>query len=226
MSGSIKLGPLAHELFAVQQQVAAMGDLAEIQFARAIQALLAGDLGAAGSVAADEPRMDAFEVAIDRDLVSILARRQPAARDLRLLLGLSKTVTYLERIGDEADRIALRVTRLPKPLRSRVSFAEIQSDASVAGMLLRSALKALQQRDTELARAVYHDAKGASKNYEGLARKLMTYMATDMRLITGCLELLAIAKAVERVGGHARSLAQAVVYMVEGEDVRELMLGL
>ena len=167
--------------------------------------------------------MNAMEVEIDRDLSSIIARRQPTARDLRLLIAVSKTIANLERVGDEAARIARTVQRLinsgmSSRLRLPVSDLVFESDLAIA--LLRKSLDAFARLDVECALEVLRQDDAIDQEFDGLMRKLITYMMEDPRTISSSIDLVFVAKAIERVGDHAKNLAEAIIYIVKGTDVR------
>ncbi len=176
------------ELNAVSSRVMELGGMVESQIQQAVYALQEFDAEAAERVSETEHRVNAMEIEIDRELSSIIARRQPTARDLRLLIAISKTTANLERVGDEANKIARMVKSI------------IESGAA----------RALPSSDLRIA------ADMAS----GLLRKLITYMMEDPRMISSSIDLIFVAKAIERVGDHAKNLAEAIIYVVKGTDVR------
>jgi phosphate transport system protein len=164
-----------------------------------------------------------MEVEIDRDLSAIIARRQPTARDLRLLIAISKTIANLERVGDEAARIARTVQRLINTgvsSRLRLPVADISFEADLAIAQLRKALDAFARLDTAQALEVLRADDQIDQEFDGLLRKLITYMMEDPRTISSSIDLVFVAKAIERVGDHAKNLSEAVIYVVKGTDVR------
>jgi phosphate transport system protein len=163
-----------------------------------------------------------MEVEIDRDLSGIIARRQPTARDLRLLIAISKIIANLERVGDEAARIARVVQRLAAvgmPGR-RLPVGDLQFECDLAVAQLRKSLDAFARLDTRMALEVLKHDDQIDQEFEGMMRKLITYMMEDPRTISSSIDLVFVAKAVERVGDHAKNLAEAVIYIVKGADVR------
>jgi phosphate transport system protein len=209
------------ELNALCAQVLQMGGLIEQQLANAIYALSHQDLRLADEVIEREARVNAHEVEIDRDCGTVIAKRQPAASDLRLLLAISKSTTNLERAGDEAVRIArltkhLAVSGLPRGM----AFSDLRLAADLAGKLLRRALDAFARLDTEAAREILRDDAQIDNEFEGFVRKLITYVMEDPRTIGSALDLLFVAKAIERIGDHAKNIAEMVVYIVKGTDIR------
>jgi phosphate transport system protein len=170
-----------------------------------------------------EETVNAAEVEIDRDLSRILAGRQPTARDLRLLIAISKSIANLERVGDEAARIARTVQRListgmSSRLRLPVEDLKFESDLAVA--LLRKALDAFARLDVDKALEVLKQDDQIDQEFEGLMRKLITFMMEDPRTISSSIDLVFVAKAIERVGDHAKNLAEQIIYIVKGTDVR------
>ena len=210
------------ELSGVSTRVLEMGGLVESQVSRAITALVSIEADLAGQVLRDEERVNRMEVEIDRDLSGIIARRQPTARDLRLLIAISKIIANLERVGDEAARIARVVQRLAAvgmPGR-RLPVGDLQFECDLAVAQLRKSLDAFARLDTRMALEVLKHDDQIDQEFEGMMRKLITYMMEDPRTISSSIDLVFVAKAVERVGDHAKNLAEAVIYIVKGADVR------
>ena len=171
----------------------------------------------------DEARVNQMEIEIDRDLSGIIARRQPTARDLRLLIAVSKTIANLERIGDEAARIARTVQRLLTSgvsTRLRVPVSDLTFECELATRQLRKVLDAFARLDVEAAVEVLRHDDQIDQEFDGLLRKLITYMMEDPRTISSSIDLVFVAKAIERVGDHAKNLAEAIIYVVKGTDVR------
>lgn len=209
------------DLNLLSSKVLEMGGLIEAQITRAMQALNAFDAEIADQVIAAEETVNTMEVAIDEECSNIIARRQPAARDLRLLLAISKTITNLERAGDEAEKIAKRVKRLMEDGMSRtVNIAEIKLSGEMAVSILRRALDAFARLDTVAAAQIVRDDKAIDEEFRAFVRKLVTYMMEDPRTISAGLEYLTIAKAIERIGDHAKNIAEFIIYIVKGTDVR------
>ena len=174
---------------------------------------------------AREGRVNAMEVEIDKDLSTIIARRQPTARDLRLLIAISKSIANLERVGDEAARIARTAQRLVSggvSSRLRVPMSDLAYEAELATTQLRKALDAFARLDVERALDVLKHDDEIDKEFDGLLRKLITYMMEDPRTISSSIDLVFVAKAIERVGDHAKNLAEVVIYIVKGQDVRHV----
>jgi phosphate transport system protein len=211
------------ELSGISSRVLEMGGLVESQVAQAVAALANFGIDAAAQVLATEERVNQMEMEIDRDLSAIIARRQPTARDLRLLIAISKAIANLERVGDEAARIARMVQRIVDAgLSSRMKLPvdDIGFEANLAIAQLRKSLDAFARLDTNQALAVLKDDNQIDQEFDGLLRKLITYMMEDPRTISSAIDLVFVAKAIERVGDHAKNLAEAVIYIVKGTDVR------
>ncbi|HOW47879.1 MAG TPA: phosphate signaling complex protein PhoU [Rubrivivax sp.] len=211
------------ELGVVSTRVLEMGGMAEAQVAQALGALAQLDGEAAAGVLAQEARINQMEVRIDADLWLIVARRQPTARDLRLLVAVSKAIANLERVGDEAARIARTVQRLldnGMSTRLRTPMDDLQFAGRLAVAQLRKALDAFARLDTEAALEVLRQDDQIDREFDGLLRNLITFMMEDPRTISASIDLIFVAKAIERVGDHAKNLAEATIYVVKGEDVR------
>ena len=211
------------ELSGISTRVLEMGGLVESQVAQAMYALANFSSEIAAQVIAQEDRVNQMEVDIDRDLSSIIARRQPTARDLRLLIAVSKTIGNLERVGDEAARVARTVQRLVNTgvsSRLRLPVSDVGFEATLATTLLRKALDAFARLDVERAIEVIRQDDQIDQEFEGLMRKLITFMMEDPRTISSSIDLVFVAKAIERVGDHAKNLAEQIIYVVKGTDVR------
>lgn len=209
------------ELTAVSTRVLELGGLVESQIRQAILALSHFSVDVANEVVANEARVNAMEVEIDHDLSSIIARRQPTARDLRLLIAISKTTANLERAGDEAAKIARMVLSIinsgaPRNLPS----LELRVAADLASNLLNKALDAFARLDVHAALDILKEDDAIDREFGGFVRKLITFMMEDPRTISPSLDLLFLAKAIERVGDHAKNIAEFIIYVVKGADVR------
>ena len=211
------------ELTAVSTRVMEMGGLVESQIRTAVYALAQFSSEAATQVMEAESRVNAMEVEIDHDLSTIIARRQPTAVDLRLLIAISKTIANLERVGDEAARIARTVQRLISTgvsSRLRLPVGDLTFEADLAIAQLRKALDAFARLDTARALEVLKQDDQIDQEFDGLMRKLITYMMEDPRTISASIDLIFVAKAIERIGDHAKNLSEAIIYVVQGTDVR------
>jgi phosphate transport system protein len=209
------------ELSAVSTRVMELGGLVESQIHQAIYALSQFNIEAADQVTATEAKVNAMEVEIDRELSSIIARRQPTARDLRLLIAISKATANLERVGDEAEKIARMVRSIIHSGASRsLPSLELRVASDLASGLLRKSLDAFARLDTSAAVAILKEDDLIDREFDGFVRKLITYMMEDPRTISPSLDLLFLAKAIERIGDHAKNIAELIIYIVKGADVR------
>ncbi len=211
------------ELSGISSRVLEMGGLVESQVVQALFALTQFNGEIASQVLREEERVNQMEIEIDRDLSAIIARRQPTARDLRLLIAISKAIANLERVGDEAARIARTVQRLINTgvsSRLRLPVADLGFEAELAIAQLRKSLDAFARLDTARALEVLKQDDQIDQEFDGLLRKLITYMMEDPRTISSSIDLIFVAKAIERVGDHAKNLAEAIIYVVKGTDVR------
>ena len=215
------------ELSGISTRVLEMGGMVESQVAQAIYALVNFSGETATQILEQELRVNQMEVEIDGDLSTIIARRQPTARDLRLLIAVSKTIGNLERVGDEAARIARTVQRLMNSgmtNRMRLPIGDVSFEAELATTSLRKALNAFARLDASEALSVIKQDNAIDAEFDGLMRKLVTYMMEDPRTISASIDLVFVAKAIERVGDHAKNLAEQVIYIVKGADVRHTPL--
>jgi len=209
------------ELSGISNQVMHMGGLAESQVAQAIYALTKLSAETAERVVVNEAKVNQLEMQIDFELSTIIARRQPTAVDLRLLVAISKMIANLERVGDEAARIARTVTRLiDSGISSRLPIGDLAYEADLAIAQLRKALDAFARMDVSRALEVLKHDDEIDQEFDGLMRKLITFMMEDPRTISSCIDLVFVAKAIERVGDHAKNLAEVTIYVVHGTDVR------
>ena len=214
------------ELTSVSSRVLELGGLVESQTRHAVYALAKFSSDVADQVIATEKQVNSLEVEIDRELSSIIARRQPTARDLRLLIAISKIIANLERVGDEAARIARIVQRLAAvgmPGR-RLPVGDLQFECDLAVAQLRKSLDAFARLDTRMALEVLKHDDQIDQEFEGMMRKLITYMMEDPRTISPSLNLLFLAKSLERVGDHAKNIAEQIIFVVKGADVRHTAL--
>jgi len=206
----------------VRNRVLAMGGLVEQQLADAIRALALGDTHLAENVITGDYKINAAEVAIDDECVQILARRQPAASDLRLIIAIIKTITDLERIGDEAERIARMTINLAKAGGSdnRAPYYHIERLGDQVKHMLHDALDAFARMDAEAAVAVWREDRKADQEYGDITRQLITLMMADSQAIPKALDILWSARALERIGDRSRNICEYVIYLVHGKDVR------
>ncbi|MDX1589669.1 MAG: phosphate signaling complex protein PhoU [Oleiphilaceae bacterium] len=209
------------ELNELKNHLMVMGGLVEQQVADAIEALMEGDTEKAMEVRRRDKEVDKLELTIDDEAVHVIARRQPAASDLRLVMSVVKMVADLERIGDEAKKIAKLTIEMGDDVRSnRRSFVEVRNIALHVRSMIRDALDAFTRLDTAQALAVMREDDDVDEEYKSATRALMTHMMEDPRSISGCLNQMWVLRSLERVGDHADNLAEHVIFMVEGTDVR------
>jgi phosphate transport system protein len=212
----------ASELNTVSSRVMEMGGMVESQLRFAMHAHSQFASESALRVIEIEDQVNGLEVEIDRELSSIIARRQPTARDLRLLMAISKTTANLERVGDESTKIARMVLSIIEKsggVRTLPS-SELRVASELAAGLLRKALDAFARLDTAAAVGILKEDNLIDKEFDGFVRKLITYMMEDPRTISASLDLLFLAKAIERIGDHAKNIAEFIIYVVKGADVR------
>ena len=209
------------ELAGVSSRVLELGGLVESQIRHAVYALSQFSVEVADQVIATEKQVNAMEVEIDRELSSIIARRQPTARDLRLLMAISKIIANLERAGDESERIARMVKLIvDQGITRSLPATELRVAADLASGLLRKALDAFARLDVKTALTILKEDDLIAAEFDGFLRKLVTYMMEDPRTISASLDLLFVAKAIERIGDHAKNIAEFIIYVVKGADVR------
>ncbi|MBK8569255.1 MAG: phosphate signaling complex protein PhoU [Nitrosomonadales bacterium] len=211
------------DLDTVRAQVLQMGGLVESQIQLAIEALISDDVPSMNRVINDDHRVNAMEMQIDENCSQIIVRRQPAAGDLRTVMTMVKTITDLERIGDEAAKIA----RMGKLLSQRKClvlprYTEIKHIAELALDMLRKSLDAFARLDLHYTAQVVRQDDLVDEEFRTILRYLITYMMEDPRTISTALEILFIAKAIERVGDHAKNISEYVIYMIKGKDVRHV----
>ena len=211
------------ELEAVRSSVLQMGGLVEEQIEQAIQALTTGNINLIEQVIADDNRVNDMEVSIDEICSQIIARRQPTAGDLRMIMTVIKTITDLERIGDEAAKIARMAHLIYVTEHKRMPrFIEIRHVANIALDMLRKSLDAFARLDVKTAAQVVRQDELVDEEFRSIIRQLITFMMEDPRMISTSLEILFAAKAIERIGDHAKNMSEYVIYLVKGKDVRHV----
>ena len=209
------------DLERLRSQVLQMGGLVESQILGAIEGFSTGNRELLDRVINNEPRVNGYEVAIDGDCSHAIVKRQPAASDLRMIMAISKTVTDLERMGDEAEKIARMSVRVHERDRPNVQrFGEIRHVGNIALQMLRQALDAFARLDADQAVRVVSEDAAIDDEFSAIVRQLVTFMMEDPRTISTALEIVWIAKAIERIGDHAQNMAENVIYIVKGTDVR------
>ncbi|MFN3751121.1 MAG: phosphate signaling complex protein PhoU [Thiobacillus sp.] len=213
------------ELEAVRANVLKMGGLVEEQIVNAVEALITGNVDLADRVDAADHNVNALEVAIDEDCTQIIARRQPTASDLRMVMMVVKTITDLERIGDEAAKIARMAKLIHNAERiSLPRFNEVKYMADLVLDMLRKALDGFARLDATKAVDIARQDQSVDEEFRLNLRHLITYMMEDPRTISVFIDILFVTKAIERMGDHAKNMSEYVVYMVKGKDVRHTSL--
>jgi phosphate transport system protein len=209
------------ELGRLRTHVLQMGGLVETQVSAAIEAYTSGEVSSVKTIVDTDRKVNDLEVAIDDDCAHIIARRQPTASDLRLVLGISKIVTDLERAGDEAKKIAKGVRRIYEAGQMPSQYGVgVRHIAEAALGMVRQALDSFARLDTELAESVIRADNAVDVEFKSIMRQLITHMMEDPRTITTAIDIIWIARAVERIGDHAKNIAEHVVYVVDGRDIR------
>ena len=209
------------ELNSISTHVLEMGGLVEAQLHQAIYALVHLSLETAEQVLEKEAVINQMEMSIDHEIISTIGRRQPTARDLRFLMAISRTTQNLERAGDEIARIARMVKSIIQSGSPRnLPSSELRVASDLAAALLRKTLDSFARLDTTMAVAIIKQDNEIDDEYNGFLRKLITYMMEDPRTISPSLDLLFLAKSIERVGDHAKNIAEQIIFIVKGEDVR------
>lgn len=212
------------ELEEVRSHLLAMGGLVEKQVSDAVRAVIDADAGLARQVRTIDDQIDIMERGIDEECLRILARRQPAASDLRLIISISKSVIDLERIGDEASKIARRAIELTEDGEAPRGYVEVRHIGEQVRKMVHQALDAFARFDADLALSVAHYDKLIDREYKSALRELATYMMEDPRSISRVLSIIWVLRSLERVGDHARNIAELVIYLVQGTDVRHMGL--
>jgi len=209
------------ELNSISTHVLEMGGLVEAQLHQALYALVHLSLETAEQVLEKEAVINQMEMSIDHEIISTIGRRQPTARDLRFLMAISRTTQNLERAGDEIARIARMVKSIIQSGSPRnLPSSELRVAADLAASMLRKTLDSFARLDTVMAVAIIKQDDQIDQEFDGFMRKLITYMMEDPRTISSCIDLVFVAKAIERVGDHAKNLAEQIIYIVKGTDVR------
>ncbi|RRQ22615.1 phosphate transport system regulatory protein PhoU [Thiohalobacter thiocyanaticus] len=201
-----------------------MGGMVEQQVADAVRALVEGDERLADVVVNNDYKINAMEVSIDEECNLVLARRQPTAGDLRLLVAVIKTITDLERIGDEAERIARMAMHISDKSQIDRFHGRIEHLGELAGKMLKGSLNAFARMDVDMAVEVWREDQKLDKEYDGIMRQLITLMMEDNRSIPCALDAMWAARSLERVGDRASNICEYVIYLVRGKDVRHTSL--
>ena len=213
-----------HELLDIRNRVLTLGGLVEEQIDAAVRAVVAGNVDLAQRVITDDYKVNSLEVAIDDECTQILALRQPTARDLRLVMAVIKTITDLERIGDEAKRIARHGIDLSTHFPRKSQLTDLEQLANHVRGLLREALDSFARMDVDAALGVVQEDQQVDREYESIMRQQITYMMEDARAIPACLDIMWSARSLERVGDRSCNICEYVVYYVKGKNIRHISI--
>jgi phosphate transport system protein len=212
------------DLEGVRSRVLQMGGFVEQQLSNAVLALIEGNSQLGDEVARGDHKVNEMEVSIDEECSRILATRAPAASDLRLIVAIIKTITDLERIGDEAEKIGYIASRLASMERPVDRYREIKHLGRLAHQMVHDALDAFARLDADAALKICRDDRVLDDEFESIQRQCITFMMEDPRTIRRALEVVWVARALERIGDHAKNICEYVVYMVHGKDIRHTSL--
>jgi phosphate transport system protein len=212
------------ELDKVKTHLLEMGGVVERQVESSVAALVEGDSGAAQEVRETDKSVNFMEVSIDEECARILARRQPAAGDLRLVIAISKVTTDLERIGDEAGKIAKLAILLSEDATVVKGYMEIRHIGQRVATMLHDALDSFARLDAQRALLVAREDRTVDREYKSAMRDMVEYMMEDPRQISRSLNIIWALRSLERIGDHSRNIAEHVIYLVKGKDVRHIGL--
>jgi phosphate transport system protein len=212
------------DLEGVRNRVLQMGGFVEQQLTQAVAALIDGDSALGEEVARGDHKVNNMEVQIDEECSRILATRAPAASDLRLIVAIIKTITDLERIGDEAEKIGYIASRLATMERPADRYREIKHLGRLAQQMVHDSLDAFARLDADSALRVCREDRVLDDEFESIQRQCITFMMEDPRTIRRALDVVWVARALERIGDHAKNICEYVVYMVHGKDIRHTSL--
>ncbi|MFI4913911.1 MAG: phosphate signaling complex protein PhoU [Steroidobacterales bacterium] len=208
----------------LRSSVLEMGGLVERQLAQALAGITEPDAHAIVLVAQEEARVNQLERTIDEDCSRILATRGPAASDLRLIIAILKTITDLERVGDESEKIAAIAARLSMRERPNNHYRELRNLGALVASMLHDTLDAFARMDTELALATVRRDRIVDEEYDAIHRQCITFMMEDPRLIRRALDVMWVVRSLERIGDHSKNICEYIFYMVHGKDVRHTKL--
>lgn len=212
------------DLEEIRTHILTMGGMVEKQVTDAVSALMEADSGMAMEVMSTEKQINGMERQIDEECTRIIAKRQPAASDLRLIVAVTKANTDLERVGDEANKIAKMAIKLSEEGSLPKGFVEVRHIGNHVSTMLHQALDAFARFDVQQAVAVVREDKEVDMEYESAMRQLVTFMMEDPRYIRRVLNVLWSLRALERIGDHSRNIAEQVIYLVKGLDVRHMSI--
>jgi phosphate transport system protein len=213
------------ELEDIRNKVMSMGGMVENQVANGIRSLIESDSDLARKVIGDDHRVNRMEVEIDDECVQILARRQPAAGDLRLIVAVIKTITDLERIGDQAEKLGRIQLELENQEIASSTYIKLQHLGDLVSKILNRSLDAFARMNVDDAMETIELDIKVNAEYEGLMREMITYMMEDPRTIRSALRISWCARALERIGDHAKNICEYVIFLALGKDVRHTDAG-
>ena len=208
------------ELEDLRKDVMTMGGLAEQMIADAVMALIEGESARAEQVIENDHQVNQMEKQIDQQCIQILARRQPTASDLRLVMAIIKTVNDIERVGDEAEQIAKMAIRLVSRDRPRGNYRELETMGTHVRAMIRDALNGFARLEPEVAIALKRQDQKVDSEYEAILRQYYSYLVEEPRNTSRILDSIWVARSLERIGDHAKNIGEYIVYMVEGKDIR------
>lgn len=208
------------DLTRLRSHVLQMGGLIEAQIANAIDVCRSGDDEQIQLIIDTDRKVNAFEKQIDDECANLIAKRQPAASDLRLVFGITKIVTDLERVGDETKRIAKMARRINNGNQSTPKVINIRHLAEAALGMIRDSMDAFARMDPLPAASIILSDDLVDAEFKSIVRQLITHMMEDPRTTSSAIDIIWMARAVERIGDHAKNIAEQVVYIVEGRDIR------
>src|ERR1044071_9925646 len=212
------------DLERVRSKVLAMGGFVEQQLQKAVTALVEGDSSLGEAVAMDDYKVNDMQVSIDEECSRMLAIRAPTAGDLRLIVAIIKTITDLERIGDEGEKVGYIASRLATMERPADKYREIKHLGRIVSEMVHDVLDAFARMDVEAALRVARQDRVVDEEYESIQRQCITFMMEDPRTIRRALDILWVVRALERIGDHAKNISEYVIYMVHGKDIRHTSL--
>jgi len=212
------------ELETIRTQMLTMGGIVERQVNDAVEALLTGDVELAEQARRIDKQTNEMELLIDEQCTTTIARRQPAASDLRLIISISRAISDLERIGDESSRIAQQAIELAEGNRTQHGFQEVRHIGNLVRDMVKDVLTAFARNDLEMAYRVAKQDRNVDQEYRSAMRALVTYMMEDVRSISSIMNVIWVLRSLERIGDHSRNLAEHLIYQVSGTDVRHQSL--
>ena len=204
----------------LRSNVLAMGGLVETQLTRAIEAVVSGNSELGLQVAHDDYKVNRLEVAIDEECSRIIATRAPTASDLRLIVAIIKTITDLERVGDEAEKIGFLASKLANMDRPTGSYRELKTLGGHVRRMVNSSMDAFARLDVNAALETVRQDEHVDQEYEAIQRQCITFMMEDPRTIKRVMNVTWAARSLERIGDHAKNICEYVIYMVHGKDIR------